>query len=65
MIDIVTERIKYRLLREENEKDEKKVVNKEILNKTSVMAIEQDDDWENLSFVNNMMMEVLLEQTKS
>ena len=47
-----------------NEKECEEEINYELLNQASKYAMAQGEEWDDLSWVNNMMIEVIMEQEK-
>ena len=67
MLTVITNRMED-LMNEEREKRNQKECEEEIdyelLNQASTYAMAQGEEWDDLSWVNNMMIEVIMEQEK-
>ena len=66
MIEVVEDQINDLFKEEKNKNGEKTgKINQELLNEASETAINRGSDWDDLSYVNNMMIDVKMEKLKT
>ena len=66
MIEVVEDQINDLFKEEKNKNGEKTgKINQELLNEASKTAINRGSDWDDLSYVNNMMIDVKMEKLKT